>query len=125
MSKMRMPEMDVVRFQESDVIVASSFLSSVGLYQFDNGATNDAYIEADGKTYHHTGSPNFDDAEVAFSNLNGSTKFYWSVSGGHDYGQATFDQLLGYDAGTSAQSGATDGIYGYKNGDSGWGFYHQ
>jgi len=125
MSKMRMPEMDVVRFQESDVIVASSFLSSVGLYKFDNGQTNDAYIVANGTEYHHTGQYNFDDAEADFSNLNGSTKFYWNVSGGHAYGQATFDQLLGYDAGTSAQGDATDGIYCYQNGDSGWGFYHQ
>ena len=124
MSKMRMPEMSVVRFTESDVIVASSVLKTAALYQFDNGGTNDAYIEAGGTTYYHTGSTNFDALEAAYSNVNDDTKFYWDV-GAEQYGQATFSQLLGYDAGTSAQGNATDGNYDYRYGNSGWGFYHQ
>ena len=118
-----MPEMSVVRFTESDVIVASALLSTMGLYQFDNGKTNDAYIEAGGTTYHHTGSTNFEALEAAYSNVNNGTKFYWSVGSG--YGQATWSQLLGYDASTSAQGDATDGNYDYRDGTSGWGFYHQ
>lgn len=117
-----MPEMSVVRFTESDVIVAST-LTRVGLYDFDNAKTNDAYVQIGQTIYHHTGSHNFDDLTNDYSNFNNSTKFYWDV--GEGYGQADWSQLLGYDASTSASGNYTDGTYEYRNGNSGWGFYHQ
>ena len=45
---MKTPEMEVVRFSESDVIVASSTL---GLMNMNNGTKDDIYISSGGKNY--------------------------------------------------------------------------
>ncbi len=47
--KMEAPKMDVVRFKESDVIVASTPTSYV--FGFNNEVPNDAYIKHNGVTY--------------------------------------------------------------------------
>lgn len=48
MSKMTKPEMSVVRFQESDVIVASLYLMN-----FNNGESSDATATYKGVTYNY------------------------------------------------------------------------
>ena len=53
MSKMRMPEMDAVRFQESDVIVAS--INTLYIKSFNNDVHNDGYIEYDNAKYGNGG----------------------------------------------------------------------
>lgn len=60
MSKMRMPEMDAVRFQESDVIVASNVLN---LKFYSNKVAGDGEITYKGTTYYTK------DGEASFSAL--------------------------------------------------------
>ncbi|MBP3810775.1 MAG: hypothetical protein ILA15_08655 [Clostridiales bacterium] len=70
MSKMRMPEMSVVRFNESDVIVASSLTVSNAA---DGGAHN-LTVTRDGKTIFYNGQ--YD------AYLNDMSKYYETTSQG-------------------------------------------
>lgn len=51
MSKMRVPKMEVVRFKESDVIVASGALASLTLLGFANTRKNDGTMTYKGMIY--------------------------------------------------------------------------
>ena len=51
MSKMRVPEMDVVRFKENDVIVESGAILGLTLYGFANTTKNDGTMTYKGTTY--------------------------------------------------------------------------
>ena len=51
MSKMKMPEMSVVRFEECDVICAST---GIRLNKFGNGLNGDAYVTYNGVDYGNT-----------------------------------------------------------------------
>ena len=51
MSKMKMPEMDVVRFNESDVIVASGDPKTFSLIKVGNGISGDSRIIYMGQEY--------------------------------------------------------------------------
>lgn len=114
MSKMRMPEMSVVRFNESDVIVASTELQRITLNNFGNGHANDASVTIGSDTYGNQQSSGYrySDASALYYNFNGNTQFKWDRNDGS--GQNTFAQLLGFDTGSTSNSGV-DGEY-YWNG---------
>ena len=122
---MRMPEMNVVRFTESDVIVASGkTLTSMYCMNFDNTSTGDAYVVVGSDTYRRTGSPNFSDLDAAYSNLTNSTKIYWDDGKG-GYGQSDWSAFQQMDSNTSASGQHTDGTFVWRTGDYGLAFYKQ
>ena len=53
MSKMTIPVMDVVRFNESDVIVASGAAGQLRAIKFDNSSERDGRITYNNNTYHY------------------------------------------------------------------------
>ncbi len=114
MSKMRMPEMDVVRFQESDVIVASA--GSFTLVKYGNGKSGDAYVAYNGTNYgtQQPGGGSFPQSLYdAFNannpgvNFSGSSDFHWESEAG--WSTQNFDWIVGQDNTDSTSS--VDGTY--------------
>lgn len=64
MSKMRVPKMDVVRFKENDVIVASGAIPSLTLSGFANITKNDGKMTYKGKKYNDS---NYNDLITALT----------------------------------------------------------
>ena len=64
MSKMRVPEMDVVRFKENDVIVASGAILGLTLYGFANTIKKDGLMTYKGTSYN---SSNYNDLITALT----------------------------------------------------------
>ena len=111
-----MPEMSVVRFNESDVIVASRSLT---LHKYGDGSRGNAYVTYNGITYgtqQQAGGSFPDNLYQAFNgdklgaNFNGSTDFHWE-------GDSTqnFTWIIGQDNTNSTSS--VDGTY-WWNGSS-------
>ena len=87
MSKMRVPKMDVVRFKENDVIVASGAIPSLTLFNFANTIKNDGKMTYKGTSYNST---NYNDLITALKvdgypdwiGENGSSfSWFMSISG--------------------------------------------
>lgn len=115
MSKMRMPEMSVVRFTESDVIVAS--IRSFTLHKYGDGQKGNAYVDYDGNIYGTTqpGGGSFPEslyndfnANNPGVNFSGSSDFHW---GSDESGWSTqnFDWIIGQD--NTDSSSSVDGTY--------------
>ena len=120
MSKMKMPEMSVVRFDESDVICAS-IVTRMELFRYGDGNTSpNGYVKINGVNYGVNQRNSLDQAYARFDNFDTSTHFHWGSS------ENTFYSILEGDNTTLVDEGR-DGVYTYENrGDaSGWGFYHQ
>ena len=110
-----MPEMSVVRFNESDVIVAS--VGSFTLNKFLDGSKNNAYVDYNGHIYGYTqsGGSGFPDNLYDVFNANnpsvgfsGDSQFHWLNSNGI-WSTARFSEIIGYDETTN--SGSVDGTY--------------
>ena len=102
-----MPEMSVVRFTESDVIVASGtiLLQSITLNKYGDGQNNNASITIGGITYgNQQGGRPYSDAYSIYSNLDDSTEFKFTG------GQNTFSQIQGFDTGSTSNT-SVDGDY--------------
>lgn len=81
MSKMRVPKMDVVRFKENDVIVASGAIPSLTLFGFANIIEKDGLMTYKGTSYN---SSNYNDLITALTGdgyLNCIGEDYQSISG--------------------------------------------
>lgn len=109
MSKMKMPEMRVVRFNESDVIVAS-----FSLHNYGDGKAHNAYVSYNGRHYgNYSGSGRtYDDLFTQFSaenpgTFNSETGFGWG-----DQSYVAFSVIMGYDN-SDAKSGV-DGSYNWN-----------
>lgn len=68
MSKMRTPEMSVVRFKEADVIVASG---TVGLSNFNDGNASNNTFSFNGQSYNFTDNDGFKAFRSALSDYVG------------------------------------------------------
>ena len=118
MSKMRTPEMEVVRFKEADVIVASGY-SSMSVSGFQNKTPNDASFNVSGvASYTNDGTQ---DISAFYSAL--STHYEATINGSTtlDRGDvaASFTTLFERDA--SGTSRDFDGTYSW----TGTGFKRQ
>ena len=112
MSKMRMPEMKAVRFEESDVICASNRIT---LNKFGNRQNGDAYVRYMGVNYGNTqgGGQNIDAFYATFNSdhpyayIDQNTKIGFETAGGgyiDFYGAQALDNA-------SASSEGIDGPY--------------
>ncbi|MBE6867657.1 MAG: hypothetical protein E7494_02730 [Ruminococcus albus] len=106
MSTMKRPEMEVVRFKEADIIVASG----VTLSGFYNGVNNDANAYYNGNDYNKAKN-NIDDF---YSLLPNNSKTIFDNSNGQF---DTIDKMFGYDEG-DAYSEGWNGTYKWDK-DSG------
>ena len=109
MSKMRMPEMDVVRFQESDVIVASGMPQKITFTNFNDGAAGNGTVSYGGKTYGWKTSEG--QSNILDSILYGSGAMVETAKGT----SSNFDTLVSYEG--SSGWGSEDGV---ANGDYVW-----
>lgn len=112
MSKFAKPALEVTRFNEADVIVASGS-NQLTLYKFGNGSNGDAYATYMGKKYPHTGQGSNDDIYSVFNKNNtgtfsSGTSFYWNDNEGYTC-TADFNGIIGYDSG--GVNNAVDGTY--------------
>ena len=110
MSKMRKPEMSVVRFSEDDIIVASTGLR---LNKYGDGTPHNAYITFNGQNYGNSVyGYDYDrlyrdyNAENPGVGLSENTNFGWDGSGS---GENTLSAILQKDNTTDHSS--CDGYY--------------
>ena len=115
---MRMPEMNVVRFTENDVIVAS-IANEVTLHLFTDSGMGNSYITINdvnyGSSQSGSGTRSYDQAYKLYSNFGEGTTFSWNRGEGLT-GNYTFSGMLENDGNGTAMAGA-DGVF-YWNGSS-------
>lgn len=114
MSKMKMPEMSVVRFEESDVICASSSYipKTMRLTNFDDGEGLNGKLSFDGTEY--TYQSGIGDTFL-FRNSYGSYRIGWIDAPGYSDGSISFSSLGDYESIDRAPgSGAPDGEYSWN-----------
>lgn len=114
MTKMRKAEMTVVRFTESDVIVASSPVYTAYTFGFNNEIANDAYVKFQGGTYHDNAS-----LTGALSSLGLNPNFQSHVEGSGTHSIYQTDFMYEMDSLASSTSTETsvlvpDGTYTYN-----------
>ena len=107
MSKMRMPEMDVVRFQESDVIVASS--NSISLNLFGDGVNGNGYVTYLGQNYGNLQTAGDLSSFYSAFNKDHGTSIGGTTNIGYKGGMTNFDGLQSIDNTTSTSG--IDGPY--------------
>ena len=104
---MKKAEMEVVRFTESDVIVASGdvLLQSITLNRFGDGQNNNASITIGDITYggQQSGHP-YSEAFSIYSNFDNNTQFK------HTGGQSVFSSIYNLDTDGSTNP-SVDGSY--------------
>ena len=104
-----MPEMSVVRFHESDVIVASW---TAGFYNYANtgtGASYDGKVIINGTTYSHYVNPGQYDADL-FTPYGIPSNPDIQVTGTEQGKYLPFNNIISNDA-QGLSSGVVDGIY--------------
>jgi len=110
MSKMRVPKMDVVRFKESDVIVASGGLPNfIKVAGFNDNISGNGTIEYNGVTYDKTNYSVLIDFLTAQTDYDSNVK-YQSMS-------QTINKLFARHDGTNA-GGYVDGTYVWDASDN-------
>ena len=113
MSKMKMPDMDVVRFQESDVIVAST-ATKLMLVNYGDATRLNGYVKINGIGYGATQEHTLEEAYSKFGNFNEGTSFSWDREGGD--GTNTFSAILEGDNRTGGETPGLDGVYYWRDG---------
>ena len=112
MNKMTMPEMSVVRFQESDVIVASSVVRSVTILGVSDGTAHNAQVIRDNTVLGE--NKDGEDTFTTFFNGISTDTFFWRK------GVSEADSL-GYvvrEDGAGRSISDFDGIYKFVSNDS-------
>lgn len=108
-----MPEMSVVRFTESDVIVASSPVGpmQMALRKYGDGTPGNGYVEYMGRHYGSTQSTTVGDVNAFYEafNANNDTSIGDSTSVGYSSGYIDFHAVLGFD--NSDTVNTVDGVY--------------
>ena len=120
MRKMKTPEVDVIRFNESDVIVASGGPDSVRLAGLGNGQA-DATLSFMGKTYDYNSLNAAYDA-ISQEHSVPSNGLYLYIP---DIPEATYsNNLFNADQGRDPSSNSVwNGTYTYHSSNGAW--YHQ
>ena len=77
MAKMSVPKMDVVRFNESDVIVASSFRVSIS--GLGNSQADETYTLGNNKAVTYNGAPGYFSTDLADYLADYMDERHWSV----------------------------------------------
>ena len=118
---MKMPEMSVVRFNESDVIVASPIAKTITLVRYgDSGehASNNGYIKIDGVGYGVSQRHSLEQAYDMYDNFDLGTMFHWNRtnSEGTGSGNSTFSGILEFDNSTGGSRPGLDGVYYWRDG---------
>ena len=118
MNKMTKPEMDVVRFQESDVIVASLYLGGV-----QDKAHNNGYALWNGTKYGAGGENIFD----LYPLIPGGNSGLINLAEGSVASITTIDNVFEYDQSEGMENvyTANDGFYNYDVATNTWLFSHQ
>lgn len=110
---MRMPEMNVVRFTESDVIVASAIPNSFSMKYFNNGEKNDGVIIVGNTTYGYPASGQSGITDIFSSPFYGSGREIMTRT--DHQGHTSFDYLISNEGSTGwTADGAVDGYYEYN-----------
>lgn len=109
-----MPEMSVVRFNESDVIVASAVPNSFSVKYFNNGEKNDGVIITGNTTYGYPASGASGISNIFESPFYGSGR---DIMTREDHlGHTALDYLISNEGSTGwTADGAMDGYYEYNS----------
>lgn len=112
MTQMNLPEMDVVRFKEADVLAASPI--SMNWSKFGDGTKANGEVKYNGDTYYITSNSNVSTFINALSDIgaNGNTSI--SVDGSY-YGH-TVSSILNKEVNDGLQSSDWNGTFIYENG---------
>ena len=120
MRKMKMPEMDVVRFNESDVIVASGDPKTFALINMGNGIAGDSRIIYMGDEY----TDSYQDTQALTALLNeavpGSCNTFYGPADKLSY--SFFQTVMHSEEDTTVDShyGDRNGTYEYSRSDFYW-----
>ena len=125
MRKMKMPKLSVVRFEESDVICASSrtyIPKTVSIENFDDGIASNGVIKMDGQTY--TYSPHDGERSIFNTflfNPNYSSRYWFET----EAGRTPFGDLQRAEGNNpySGTNGPIDGVYHWNEASGTYDWY--